>query len=369
MPDRADAYDIGILGAGALGCAIAYYLARRKIVPVVLDQAGAGGGASGATAAWVWVHSKTPSSYACLSLRSAERYPALQEEIGPIEYLRTGGLRPALTEAEAQAGVELARSQASDGLEVRWLSREEVLRREPALSRKILGATYSPHDGCANPFLLVRRLVSATRRLGGTFLLHCGHVAVHPDSAGFGLETGHEEISVRRLILASGPWTHETGRQLGVVIPVRPVRGHILVTEKLPPLLRHTIVAARQQITGEVLFGSTHEDAGMDRGTTLAMISRVAREGAELIPALATARVIRAFAGIRAVPADGLPILGPAGEVDGLYVAAAHSGITLAPLIGEAMADVIAGGRLPRGLEAWSSERLRTPDLRQEAGV
>jgi len=361
MPDRSQEYDVGILGAGVVGCAIAYALARRKVAPAVLDTDGAGSGTSGATAAGVWVHSKTPSPYARLSLRSAEQYPALQEEIGPIEYLRTGGIRPALSEAEALAGMELARQQAEAGLDVRWLSREDVLRREPALSPEILGATYSPHDGCVNPFLLIRRLVSAARRLGATFLLSRGHVAVYPLSSGFRLKAGADEVYVERLVLATGPWVRTVGRDVGVTVPVSLVRGHLLVTEKLPPLLRHNIAAARQLVTGEVLFGQTWEEAGLERMTTLEMIRRVARDGVRLIPALGAARLIRAFVGIRPMPFDGLPILGPAGDLDGLYVAATHSGITLAPLIGEAMADLLVRGRFPGDLDAWSSTRMGVP--------
>jgi len=372
MPDRPESYEVGILGAGAVGCSIAYHLARHKIIPVVVDREGAGTGASGATAAGIWVHTKTPPAYARQCLHSAERYPGFQDELGPIEYMRTGGLRPAFTEADAQAGIELARSQAAAGLDVRWLSREEVLRREPALSPDILGATYSPHDGSVNPFLLVRRLMSATRRLGGTFLLYSGHVAVRPRPGGFQVESGRGEIQVRRLVLAAGAWAPELGRQVGITIPVRPVRGHILVTEKLPPLLRHTIAAARQQITGEVLLGSTREDAGMDRETTLAMLRLVARDGVRLIPALAAARVIRAFAGIRPIPVEGMPILGPVRSVEGLFIAVADSGITLCPLLGESMATVINQGSLPEGLEGWSPERLglmpaRSSGVRQDS--
>ncbi len=357
MPERPGGYDVGILGAGAVGCAIAYALARRRVGAVVFDQGGAGSGATGATSARVWTQSGAPPAYALLCRRSAERFPLLQEEIGPIEYLRTGGLAPALTEDQAAAGRELADRQRAAGLEVRWLPRDEVLRREPALSGSVLGATYSPHDGAVNPFLLVRRLVSAARRLGGAFLLHCGYVTLETRAGGFVVRSAHGEVAVRRLVLAAGPGILEAGRQLGLSLPLSCVRRHVLVTERCPPLLRHTLARARQQLTGEVLAESSVEDASRESTASLEAIQEVARSSSALIPALAGVRVIRAFAGVRAVPADGQPVAGRVG--DGLYVAAAPCGITLCPLLADAMGELLAGGRLPDAWEAWSPERFR----------
>jgi glycine/D-amino acid oxidase-like deaminating enzyme len=113
-------------------------------------------------------------------------------------------------------------------------------------------------------------------------------------------------------------------------------------------------------MTGEVLLGSIREDAGMDHGTP-PPLHHVAREGVRLIPALAGARVIRAFVGICPMPADGMPIVGSVKMMGHLYVAVAPSAVTLCPLIGEAMADVIVHDHLPKGLEGWGPDRLWSP--------
>ena len=364
MSERPARFQVGILGAGVVGCSIAYHLARRKIATVVLDREGAGGGASAADSGAVWTHPFTRPACVRLALRSAARYPRLQEAIGPIEYLRTGGLAPAFTEENAQAGIALAERQQAAGLDVRWLPRDEVLRREPALSPAVLGATYSPHDGSVNPFLLVRRLVSAARRYGAEFLLHWGHVAIDPGPRGFLLRSTRGEVEVRRLVVAAGPWTHEAGRGLGVPIPLRQVHEPVLVSEALPPLLRHTIVGARQQITGEILLGCSPDGPWTDPGISPDAIRRVVRDGVRLVPALRSARMIRAFSGIQAVPMDESPILGGVAEVEGLYIAATHRGIALAPLIGDAMAALIDTGRVPDDIRDYGLERFHPGTLR-----
>lgn len=350
MPDRPSGYDVGIIGAGAVGCAIAYSLARRKIPAALFDQGGAGSGPCGAASARIRTHSDTDSALALLCQRSAERFPRLQEEIGAIEYLRTGGLTPALTEEAAVECANAVARQAAAGLAVRWLSREETLRREPALSPEVRGAAYAPHDGSVNPFLLVRRLVAATRRLGGALFLHCGYVGVRPRADDFLIDTARGEVQVQYLVIAAGLGTREVGRRLGLSVPLRTVSQDLLVTEKRPPLLRHTIATARQRITGEVLVESSPEDPSspFDR------MRRAAGDAVRLIPALAATRVIRAFTSVRAAPPDGRPLLG---RVDGgIYVAVAPHGVTLCPLIGEAMVELISG-RVPEGMEAWSPRR------------
>jgi glycine/D-amino acid oxidase-like deaminating enzyme len=371
MPDGSDEYEVGILGAGAVGCAIAYHLARRKITPIVLDQEGPGG--SAATSGRIWVQADTPESYTRLCLRSIERYPVLEEEIGPVEYVRSGGLAPAFTDAGARAGMDLAQRRAAAGVDVRWLPREEVLHLEPSLSPEILGATFSPYDGSVNPSLLTRRLMRATRQIGGTFLLHCGHLMVRSRPGGFLIRSGRGEIQTGRVVLTTGLDDPDLRRQAEIALPTHRAHEVMLITEALPPLLRHVLTSARQKVSGEMVLESSAQDAdGLPGEVMRAAIQRVARDAARLLPSLVTARVIRACAGLRTIPSDGGLILGPAG--DNIYVAVASQEITLCPLIGEAIAEVITRRRLPQDLEACGLERFWTRagpagarDLRQDS--
>src|SRR5579884_1996686 len=317
MPDRPGGYEVGIVGAGILGSAIAYALAKRRIASVVLDESGVGGEAPDTISAPVRAHVDAP----------------------------------ALTEDQVAAGSQVVERHAAMGLPVRWLSREEALRREPALSPAVLGAVYSPHDGSVNPFLLIRRLLSTSRRLGSGLVLYCRHFVVEPRGGGFLVRTARGETQVRRLVLASGHGVADVGRQLGVVLPLRRIRRLVLVTGKHPPLLRHVLARAWQQLTGEVVIESDAGDTGAGPGVSPEEMEQLARSAVATVPSVSEARVIRAIAGVRLLPA-GRPLV--VGRVeDGVYAAVAAHAVTLAPLVGDAIAELVANDRLPAGWETW----------------
>ncbi len=376
MADRPGGYDVAILGAGPIGCAIAYALARRKIAPVVLAPEGAGG--AHAVSGRIGIRLDSPDAYARLCLRSIERYRALEEEIGALGYVRSGGLVPALTDADARAGMARVHQQAAAGLDVRWLPREEALGLEPSLSPEILGAAYSAHDGRVDPDILVRRLVKAARQMGGTFFFHCGHLAVGSRPGGFLIRCGTDEIHANRLVLVADADDLETRRQVGVPLPVRRVQDLVLITETLPVVLRHAIAgismsspacaSAYQGASGEVVL-----DGPASGGIALEDILTLARSAARLLPPLASARVLRVRVAPRAAPSDGWPILGAAEE--NTYVAMAPEEITLCPVVGEILAEIIAQRRVPDEVEAFGLQRFSAPiaapagrDLRQDSG-
>ena len=349
MPERSEGCDVAILGAGPTGCAIAYNLARRRVAPVVLDRGGAGG--AHAVSGRIDVPWDSPEPYARLCLRSAERYPLLEEEIGAIECVRSGSLAPALTDEDARAGMARAQQQAVAGLDVRWLPRDEALAVEPALSPQILGAVYSPSGGSVNPDLLVHRLMKAARQLGASFLLHRGYLAVDARPGGFLIRSGAGDIQAERLVLAADADDPEIRRQVDIDVPVRRVRDLMLVTDAVSPLLRHTLPWVHQRASGEIVI-----EGPAPGGVAFDAIGRAAREVVRLLPSLSAARVLRACAGARADSIDGWPILGQA--ADNVYVAAAPQEITLCPLVGEVLTEIITRRHAPDDIERFGPARF-----------
>src|SRR5699024_1996625 len=141
-------YDVTVIGSGVVGSSIAFHLSEKKQKEIlVIDKDYPLSGTSGSTQAWVWVHNKLPSWYGELSMLSAELYPFLERRIGDVEYKRTGGIAPFFHEVDKEKAFQLVEEQRKVGIEIDVLSREEVIEKEPALSPKIVWATFSKHDG------------------------------------------------------------------------------------------------------------------------------------------------------------------------------------------------------------------------------
>jgi len=351
-------YDTIIIGAGVVGSSIAYHLSEKTSNILVIDRHFPGAGTSGATQAWVWVHTKQPNWYAEFSMYSAEMYPILKKKLVDIEYVRTGGIAPIFDEDKLAKARELVKGQQEKGIEIHLLSKEEALAKEPYLSDQIIAATYSPLDGNVNPMRLNQAYIQAARRRKVTFSFYNPVTQIQRRGRQFVIQTEKETYTAGQLVLAAGTWTPLLAQHLGVQVPVRPVRGQILITEPAPRFLKHTVSGVRQTVNGEVLIGYSKEEAGFAKDTTWDIIGETARFGIKIIPALRRLRLVRAFAGLRAMPRDGLPIIGPVQGVPGLFLAVMHSGVTLSPIAGMLMSEILAGEAPSFPLEPFRLERF-----------
>ncbi|WP_066295444.1 NAD(P)/FAD-dependent oxidoreductase [Bacillus sp. FJAT-29937] len=352
-------YQTIILGAGVIGNSIAYHLSERsKEEILVLDKKFPLSGTSGSTQAWVWVHNKSPSWYAEFSMYSSELYPYLSRKIGDVEYKRTGGLSPFFNEKDREKAKRLAEEYRRIGIKIKVLTRDEVLEKEPYLNPSVAGATFSKIDGNVNPFRLVDMLMRAAKKNGVEYSYYNTVTNVQKSNGYYLLESKKGNYRCKNLILASGTWSREIGKMLGINIPVNQLRGQILVTEPLQPFLNYTISGMRQANNGEVLIGYSMEKVGFDRSTTLDVIQETANLAKHYVPSIGKAKIVRAFSGIRAMPEDGLPILGWVPDKENLYVAATHSGVTLSPLIGTLITELILDGETSIPIDRYSIERF-----------
>lgn len=352
-------YETLIIGAGVIGNSIAYHLSERSNESImVLDKNFPLSGTSGSTQAWVWVHNKNPSWYAEFSMYSAELYPYLSKKFGDVEYKRTGGLSPFFHESDREKAKRLAESYREIGIKIKVLSREEVLEKEPFINPAVAGATFSKIDGNVNPFRLVDMLMRAAKKQKVEYSYYTTVTDIERKGDSYIISSNQGTFRCKKLILAGGTWSREIGKMLGIHIPINQLRGQILVTEPLQPFLNYTISGMRQANNGEVLIGYSMEQAGFNRATTLEVIQETANLAQHYVPAIRKAKIVRAFSGIRAMPEDGFPILGEIPNHENLYVAATHSGVTLGPLIGTLMTELIVDGETSIPIERYSINRF-----------
>lgn len=349
--------EVVVIGAGAVGNSIAYHLAKRGKAVVLIDRRAPAAEASGANFGLVWVHSKEPWYYMELSLLSARMYPSLVTELDEdVELRQEGGLILCMTEEEFRKGeAMISRQRQSSLFRGRMLSREEVLELQPGVSDDVVGASWSPDDGDLNPIAYTLALARACERRGVKILSGTEVVNIERiDGRVSGVLTDQGRIVTPVIVNAAGVQAPKIAEMVGHTLPIEPCRGQELITEPAPPLLRYPMSGIRQtKKTGQFVLGFTEEWVGFDKRTTFAGMARIAANAIRKVPSVRNLRVIRAWAGLRPMPKDGLPLIGELREVPGFYVAVGHSGITLSPLHGRAIADLICDGATSLPIEPY----------------
>lgn len=342
--------EVVVIGAGAVGCSIAYWLAKRGKDVTLVDKDGPGAGTSTANFGLVWVSVKEPDTYMEFSLRSSLLWPKVVEELGEDVDLRQGrgGLKLCLTEEEYVKHEAIIERQRRNPLfKGQMLSPQEVFELQPGVSREIVGALWSPHDGDCNPIKWTYALARGCKRIGVKIMTGTEVSGFDLDESNrvTGVFTNRGRIGTGYAVNAAGPWAARLAEMVGVTIGLYPQRGQMLISEPAPMICPMPMSTVRQDSHGQFYMGATFEDVGFDRSTTAEGAKKIARNAVKMIPFIRELSVVRQFAGLRPMPRDGLPFLGPIPHVPGYYIAVGHSGITLSPIHGKIISDLIVDGQ------------------------
>lgn len=357
-----------VIGGGIVGLSIALGLARAGLGVVILDGADADNRASYGNAGLVWVQSKGADHvpYARWSRQSARLWPAFAAELEQttgidVEYDQRGGFSFCLDEAEVEARramVDKMAARLGPENDVEFVDAGFVRQRVPHVGPKVLGASWCPSDGHVNPLLLMGALRKRAAALGIDILY--GHKATRIGMNGSHLTVYGEGFGMRadRVVVAAGLATQELAATAGMTVPLKPVRGQIVVTERLRKVIDYPTPTTRQARAGSVIFGNSHEDDMAVPGTTLSVIASHAQRAIAEFPFLASRRILRSWGAIRVMPRDGRPVYASSGTCPGAYAIACHSGITLTAIHAGIVGPFIAAGELPPAVSTFSDERF-----------
>lgn len=363
---------VAIVGGGVIGCAVARELALRGQSVVVIDRQAPGQEASWAAAGMLAPQAEATGRgpFVDLLLEARRIYPELARQLRAetemdIGYREHGILAVALDEADEKELAGIFGWQHAEGLEVRRLDSAELADLEPSLSEEVRSALHFPGDHQVDNRLLSRALWFAAATAGAEFLIGSGVAGIErrPGGLDLVLESG-DRVSPERVVLAAGCWSG-TIRGLPRTLPVHPVHGQLVSLETAPPLLTHTIVSSRGYLVpradGRLLIGATVEDLGFQKAVTSEGVASLLAAGTELIPSLASHRVIEEWSGLRPGTPDDLPILGPDPDLPELVYATGHfrNGILLAPLTGRIIADLICAGRTEVDIDPYRADRFQ----------
>jgi len=358
---RADTADVVVIGAGIMGVSTAYHLARRRAGRVVLlerDDVCAG---STALASGGIRHQYANRIGVELTRHSIETYERFEDEFGVNPRFRQHGyLILVTTEAEhAQAERNVA-LQRGLGVDVRLLSAAETKHRFPYLATDDLrGATYSPRDGYADPYLVTTAMAARARELGVTIRTGCevtGFVR-RPDGVE-GVMTAGGPVSAPVVVVAAGAWSGLVGRLAGVDVPVAPLRRSKFITapfpfEKIPeatPFVidTHQAISLRREGAGILMGIGRREEAG-SFSTTLdwSLAEPLVERAVHRAPVLADAQLMGTWTGLYEMTPDQTGIVSTVPGVAGLHVIAGFSGhgFMHGPIAGQLMAELIVDGR------------------------
>jgi len=377
-----------IVGAGIVGAACARALARDGWEVVVFDKQPVG---SGATAAGMGHVVAMDDSEAQFALCRYSR--ALWDELAPempasVEYTRAGTLWVA-SDDEGMAEVDRkARFFADRGVDAEVVNADRLRQLEPNLRPGLLGGFLVSGDSVVYPPCASAFLIERAEQAGAKFRL--GPPVKVIGGGWVELEDG-TRLEGDLTVNASGA----NAAQLTPGLPIRPRRGHLVITDRYPGFVRHQVLElgylksahgsdrdsvafnVQPRATGQVLIGSSRQFDATDSAVEPKMLRRMIDQALGFMPGLAHLSAIRAWTGFRGSTPDSLPIIGPHPEIPGLFLATGHEGLGITTSLGtaEVLADLIADRPPPipsqpyllsRFGHGWATDG---PRIKQEIGL
>ena len=365
-------FDAIVIGGGLVGAAISYGLTRAGLGVVLVDEGDVAFRASRGNFGLVWVQTKGFGAphYQRWTRLSADEWPGLAAELGEqtgiaVGHERNGGLQLCLGEEELErrrAMMEQMRREAGNfGFEYRMLDHAELADLLPGLGPAVTGASWTPYDGHANSLNLLHALHKAFADKGGSYLPNRTVTEASVAPHDFRLDLAGEAIAAPKIVLAAGLGNARLAPLFGLSAPVRPQRGQILVTERAARIWPLPLGSLRQTQEGSIMLGSSEEDVGFDTSQKPEIMQKIAQRAVLCFPWLAELQIVRAWAALRVMPPDGLPIYDESEQFPGAFTANCHSGVTLAAAHANAFAPMVAQGALDPIMAPFSAKRFDVP--------
>jgi len=363
-------FDVIIVGAGVVGCSIAYHLTSAGYKVALLELKHVGSGASGANFGMVQSNDVEIKHSIPLVLKGYQRFDTLEEELGmSIGFKRIASLRLLSSESQWMNSKERASILPNAGIPYEYIPPERVVEIEPAVNPDgLFGATYASFQGQANPFLLMWAFLRKAIQQGLELFSYTevkDFIVVGDKLTG--VNTNKGSFHAGMVVLATAAWTRKLGLLLNHHWNIHTFRASAMVTERFDDLHINSIVTSADHIETEIngpedaeltvmALSKTSEGnfliAQADRpGEVLdGKISHVAPQAMSSIathffPILKKAKIIRTWTAPTTYTDDGMPLLGFVKELKGLILAASfRSAIVNSPIAGEIVTQLIHHG-------------------------
>ncbi|MPW05520.1 NAD(P)/FAD-dependent oxidoreductase [Paraburkholderia atlantica] len=373
--------DALIIGAGIVGAACAAELAALGLRVDVLDAERIGGGATAAGMGHIVVMNDSPAEFA-LSRYSRELWLELAPQLRTRDaFARCGTLWVAADDEEWQAARAMHAAFVSQGVAAQLVDAADLRACEPALAPSMAGGLRIEHDSIVYAPTAAEWLLAQSPH-AANIGVRLGAPVASIDAGGVVLASG-ERISAAHVVVANGLGAP----QLLPSLPMQPKKGHLLITDRYPGLIRHQLLElgyiksahhatgtsvafnAQPRPTGQLLIGSSRQFETTDPAVEMPVLAQMLQRAAQYLPALPTLSGIRAWTGFRAASPDGLPLIGPAGEfapdvgsgsTSRVWLAVGHEGLGVTTSLATAklLAAQITGHAAPIPFEPYLPVRF-----------
>ena len=364
MPKTAD---VVVIGAGVVGCSVAYYLAREGVNVTILERDAIGSGASAhATGSLSLLGAEfSPGPSFQIARASSSEFqqivPELESATGMnLLYQRRPSLRLALDDEEAGL-IKSSMVWQQPHVKMHWIDAHEVHSIEPRLSPSIIGAVYEGESAQVDSYRLNLALGRGAELKGANILYRevTGLVTNGPTISG--VKTASEDIHCGTVVVAAGTWSRAFTPWLGFPVPVRPMKGERLLLnypgEPLPVLIsspkRGHMISRMDGFTSVGSTGGRDYDQKelfwgeeFDRQPTESARLELLQRAIDVFPDLERAELVQQLAGSRPLSPDSKPIIGPVPGREGVLLATGHTtkGIHLGPITGRIITDYVCRG-------------------------
>jgi glycine/D-amino acid oxidase-like deaminating enzyme len=347
-----------VVGAGVIGAAIAADLARGGCTVTVLESGQAAAGTSGATFAWTNAGGKQPRSYFDLNVEGMQAHRRLASSVASCDWYHESGNLEWIAGADAQQEQQRKVARLLEwGYQARWLDPKEVRSLEPDIAADMIGSpvAYFPEEGWVDPARLIAALLWRARASGAQVRPHCAAVGMSMTGERIdGVRTcDGETIRTDAVVNCAGPSAGEVAALAGVDLAMRNTTGLLAYTAPTAVTVGRVIHAPQIHLRpdggGRLLLHNSTADAAVsthDDGSRIAepdAAQAMLHLAEELYPGLRGIKVEASRIGVRVIPIDGLPVLGPSATVENFHFAVTHSGVTLCLRVAELVGAEVRG--------------------------
>ena len=383
-------YDVVVIGAGVIGTSCAYHLVEKGLKVAMFDFGDIASGTSSHCDAAAMITDKMPGPDAALGYASIQKFLKLSEKLDyDFGLIQRGSLYLCETDEEMEIATGYISDLQKEGYRVRMMNQKEMAEKEPFLAKDLPGGFWSDECCGLNPYKLCFAFTEQVKGKGLDVYTHTRVEAIGMDknrNISY-VDTNQGRFHAKSVVNAAGCWSPEIGRMTGVKIPVASRKGNIMISEATtqichqkvqefgymilkfgskaerdPELVKHGVAFTIEPSNEghNVLVGSSRNFVDYNVDTDLEVIRVIAKRAIRFFPILKSVNFVRAYAGCRPFMPDHLPVISAVEEIPGLYIATGHegNGISMAPMTGELIAEMVTGQKPSMDIAPYSFSRL-----------